>query len=178
MNLPQTTLNHLPVQNGCAEMQKKRPSAASTLLAESKIQETLAMQWPLSQHNNATLLHGDYWPGNTLWQDGLLTAVIDWEDAKVGDPLLDLAVSRLDISWIFGMDALHIFSQHYQSLRQINYVNLPLWDLCAALRFIRIFGGNLAEAAAYFGAYGRADITEQAILANYNAFIGQAFEGL
>ena len=31
-----------------------------------------------------------------------LSAVIDWEDAEVGNPLVDFAISRLDILWIFG----------------------------------------------------------------------------
>ena len=32
------------------------------------------------------LLHGDYWPGNVLWQQGRLAAVLDWEDAALGGP--------------------------------------------------------------------------------------------
>jgi aminoglycoside phosphotransferase (APT) family kinase protein len=36
-----------------------------------------------------SLLHGDYWPDNTLWRDGRLVCVIDWEDAALGDPLAD-----------------------------------------------------------------------------------------
>lgn len=31
--------------------------------------------------NRSVLLHGDYWPGNIMWRDGRLVAVIDWEDA-------------------------------------------------------------------------------------------------
>lgn len=33
------------------------------------------------------LLHGDFWPGNLLWQDDRLAAIIDWEDAALGDSL-------------------------------------------------------------------------------------------
>src|SRR5438067_5191571 len=28
--------------------------------------------------NERVLLHGDFWPGDTLWRDGRLVAVIDW----------------------------------------------------------------------------------------------------
>ncbi len=31
-----------------------------------------------------------------LWKDGQLVAVIDWEDAPLGDPLADVANSRLE----------------------------------------------------------------------------------
>jgi aminoglycoside phosphotransferase (APT) family kinase protein len=37
------------------------------------------------------LAHGDAGPGNFLFEDGRLTAVIDWELAHLGDPMEDLA---------------------------------------------------------------------------------------
>jgi aminoglycoside phosphotransferase (APT) family kinase protein len=134
--------------------------------------------WPLPQRNTSVLLHGDFWPGNILWRDGTLVAVIDWEDAKLGDPLTDLAISRLDILWIFGVDAMHSFTHHYMSMMAIDYTNLPYWDLCAALRLVRLAGSNLAEWAAFFPPFGRHDITEQTIRDHYRFFITQAFEKL
>src|SRR5262249_760197 len=118
------------------------------------------------------------WPGNIVWNDGRLVAVIDWEDATLGDPLTDLAISRLDILWIFGIDAYHSFTQYYQSLMAIDYTNLPYLDLCAALRFIRLAGADLAEWAAFFRPFGRHDITEQTIREHYRLFTTQAFEKL
>lgn len=38
-----------------------------------------------------TLVHGDAGPGNFLFEDGRLTALIDWELAHLGDPMEDLA---------------------------------------------------------------------------------------
>jgi aminoglycoside 2''-phosphotransferase len=35
--------------------------------------------------------HGDLWYGNLLVDDGHVTGIIDWEDAALGDPALDLA---------------------------------------------------------------------------------------
>ncbi|MDB5511132.1 MAG: putative aminoglycoside phosphotransferase [Enterovirga sp.] len=37
------------------------------------------------------LVHGDAGPGNFLFEDGRLTALIDWELAHLGDPMEDLA---------------------------------------------------------------------------------------
>jgi aminoglycoside phosphotransferase (APT) family kinase protein len=37
------------------------------------------------------LAHGDAGPGNFLFEDGRLTALIDWELAHLGDPMDDLA---------------------------------------------------------------------------------------
>jgi aminoglycoside phosphotransferase (APT) family kinase protein len=38
-----------------------------------------------------TLIHGDLGPEHVLSHDGLITGVIDWSDARIGDPALDLA---------------------------------------------------------------------------------------
>ncbi len=172
-------LSFLPKNvNGCAEMGRKRPTTVDQSLDEGRIRETLASVWPLPQRNASVLLHGDFWPGNVLWQDDKLAAVIDWEDAKLGDPLADLAISRLDIVWIFGLEAMNAFTHHYQSRMAIDYTHLSYWDLCAALRLVRLAGSNLAEWAAFFPPFGRPDITEQTMRENYRFFITQAFEKL
>ena len=88
------------------------PAAADESLDERRIRETLQAVWPLPHRNPAVLLHGDFWPGNTLWRDGKLVAVIDWEDAALGDPLADLARSRLEVLWAYGGDAMHAFTEH------------------------------------------------------------------
>ncbi len=38
-----------------------------------------------------TLVHGDYHYGNMLFREGRVVAVLDWEIAQIGQPLLDLA---------------------------------------------------------------------------------------
>lgn len=38
----------------------------------------------------ATPLHGDAKLGNCMWQDGRLTALLDWEMAGVGEPLVEM----------------------------------------------------------------------------------------
>ncbi|HEU5296516.1 MAG TPA: phosphotransferase family protein [Burkholderiaceae bacterium] len=36
------------------------------------------------------LVHGDYQPGNMLYEEGRLSGIIDWELASIGSPLLDV----------------------------------------------------------------------------------------
>lgn len=80
--------------------------------------------------------------------------------------------------WIFGIYAMRSFTHHYQSMTAIDDTNLPYWDLCAALRLVRLAGSNLDEWAAFYPPFGRPDITEQTIRENYRFFITQAFEKL
>ncbi len=48
------------------------------------------------------LLHGDYWPANIVWREDRIAAVLDWEDAALGDPLSDVACAQLELRYIFG----------------------------------------------------------------------------
>jgi aminoglycoside phosphotransferase (APT) family kinase protein len=94
--------------------------------------EALRRMPPPVQVNAPVLLHGDFWPGNILWRDGRLVAVIDWEAASIGDPLLDLGASRLEILWAFGAGAMCRFTELYRSLTAVDLGNLPQWDLYVA----------------------------------------------
>ncbi|HEY7358724.1 MAG TPA: phosphotransferase, partial [Ktedonobacterales bacterium] len=134
-------------------------------LQEGQIRDVLAAAWPLPQRNPLTLLHGDFWPGNLLWRDGQLVGVIDWEDAALGDPLADVANSRLEVLWAFGAVAMQRFTEQYQSISPIDFTALPYWDLCAALRH--------ATHAADWANYAAG---EQTMRAGYRWFITQAFE--
>lgn len=50
----------------------------------------------------ATLMHGDYWPGNiSVLEDGS-QVVFDWQMAGVGPPILDLVTLVLKSEWWFG----------------------------------------------------------------------------
>jgi aminoglycoside phosphotransferase (APT) family kinase protein len=112
----------------------ERPAALDAALGEGRIRDAIEAAGPVRQVNASVLLHGDYWPGNLLWRDGHLAAVIDWEDAAVGDPLADLANARLEFLMAFGPDALIAFTDRYRALMTVDLTNLPYWDLCAALR--------------------------------------------
>ncbi len=147
-----------------AEKFRERPAKVDESLDEGRIREALEAAWPLPHLNEYTLLHGDYWPGNILWEKGRVTAVIDWEDAQFGDPLADLANSRLEILWAFGIEAMHSFTHNYQSMTKLDFTNLPYWDLCAALR-----------PAFQIATWAGDAVTEKAMRAGHSLFVTQAF---
>jgi len=145
----------------------ERPAKVDESLAEGKIRDVLEAVWPLPQRNKTALLHGDFWPGNILWRDGKLVGIIDWEDAELGDPLADLANTRLEILWAFGVEAMHSFTQHYKSSSTIDFTNLPYWDLCATLR-----------PASKIGEWANDVIIEKKMREGHKLFITQAFDKL
>jgi aminoglycoside phosphotransferase (APT) family kinase protein len=155
-------------------MLQQRPVVLDSSLDEARIRRILQAVWPLPSPGGDVLLHGDFWPGNLLWQGGELVAVIDWEDAAVGNPLADFATTRLDLLWIFGREALQTFSRSYQTLTRCDLSQLPYWDLLAALRS----ASRLAEWAAGWAELGRGDITEATMRGERRWFVEQAFARL
>jgi aminoglycoside phosphotransferase (APT) family kinase protein len=158
----------LPHQaDGVAGQLRERPAALDASSEEGCVWDVLGSAWPIPPRNPPALLHGDYWPGNTVWNDGQLAAVIDWEDAALGDPLADVANARLELLWASGADAVERFTRHYLSLAPLDVADLPYWDLCAALRPAR----NMA-------AWGLNAETERAMRAGLRWFIRQAIAQL
>jgi aminoglycoside phosphotransferase (APT) family kinase protein len=161
-------LSFLPRQRDIYEKKlADRPVNLDESLDEGRIRDALEAVWPLPNANPDSLLHDDYWPGNILWKDGRLAGIIDWEDARVGDPLEDLANSRLEILWAFGVEAMQSFTDRYVALTQIQLSNLPYWDLCAALRPANKLSEWAADTA-----------TETAMRERHAWFVMQAFKNV
>lgn len=102
---------------------------------QRQIQAAMRQALPRLEFNAPALLHGDFWPGNLLWKDGALSAIIDWEDAALGDPLADLGKSRLEVLWSLGAGTMKSYTARYLDLNEkLNAAALPFWDLWGAFR--------------------------------------------
>ncbi len=58
------------------------------------------------------LVHGAFGYENVLVENDSVTAVLDWQDARFGDPLFDLAYMNF---WPSGYDLLELFRQYRES---------------------------------------------------------------
>ena len=86
--------------------------------------------------NSPTLIHGDFWFGNTVWQEGRLSGVVDWGGARIGDPATDVAIARADLRLFSGERPAEDFLTRYEAARG-RLSDLVFWDLLAALDPIR-----------------------------------------
>ena len=82
----------------------------------------------------AAFIHTDYYPGNLLWDQGRITAVLDWEEASFGDPGADVAYCRMDM-FLTGMhQAADEFLRIYETETGRPVANLGFWEFAAAAR--------------------------------------------
>jgi aminoglycoside phosphotransferase (APT) family kinase protein len=148
-------------------------------LREGFLRDLLVAHWPPPEPDRLVLLHGDFWAGNLLWRGDEIVAVIDWEDASLGDPLVDVATTRLDLLWAFGREAMTAFTDHYLFLTAPapadpgpvwRPAGLALWDLVAALRPAGAFSAWVAD----WPAFGRPDMNAATMRERHRFFLNQA----
>ena len=80
------------------------------------------------------VLHMDFWPGNILWLDGRISAVLDWDAAAYGDPAIDVANFRMEMYLRGIKEAAQPFLEYYQGVVRACFGNLGYWELASAAR--------------------------------------------
>jgi aminoglycoside phosphotransferase (APT) family kinase protein len=80
------------------------------------------------------LIHNDYWPGNTVWFRGRLSAVIDWTGAKLGDYRCDISQCRADLVVSHGLEVADSFLEAYEKHLGRRVTGLAFFDLFMGLR--------------------------------------------
>ena len=140
----------------------------------ARIRRALGDGGELRLRNRPVLLHGDFWPGNVLWRNDRIVGVVDWENARVGDPLADLAIARLEMQWLLGAGAVEQLTRAYRASVEVDIAALPYWDLDAALRP----AFNLAQWASGWPEAGRPDVTAARLRAGHADFVGRALTAL
>jgi aminoglycoside phosphotransferase (APT) family kinase protein len=118
--------------------------------------------------------HGDYWPGNSLFHRGRLTAVIDWDDAMLAPRGLDVAYCRLDLTLMTGSDAPDLFLRDYEQEAGVRVEQLALWELFNTL-------GAMPDPVDWVTGYhdfGRTGVTVEQARERLRAFIAAALARL
>jgi len=113
------------------------------------------------------LVHGDYWPGNTVWRRGRLWAIVDWTSAKVGDPRDDIAQCRFDLAMIQGSEAAARFLDIYQSHAPVPLQDVWFFDLLRGIDALSSFRSWLPG----YHDIGLREITEAMMETRLRAFL-------
>lgn len=102
--------------------------------------------WPKRQPASSTLVHLDYWRGNVLWEEGHISAVVDWEEAAYGDPAIDVAYCLMELVIMGMIDEADEFLRTYETQRG-PVANLAYWQLAAAARPMYNIDGWITDSA-------------------------------
>jgi hygromycin-B 4-O-kinase len=78
------------------------------------------------------LVHGGFGYGNLLVKDGRITAVLDWQDARYGDPVFDLAYMT---DWFDGGTQEACINVYKQSLEKFGRQETNLQDRIKCYRY-------------------------------------------
>ena len=86
--------------------------------------------WPHVDKSAKQLIHTDFWPGNTIWNDEELIAIVDWEWPFIGEPTQDVAYFLVDAQY-FGMEVEQAFLEVYQRESKHTVKDLDFWKMTA-----------------------------------------------
>ena len=78
------------------------------------------------------LVHLDYWHGNVLWEDDVISGIVDWDFAGYGDPAIDVAYFRMNMYLRGIKPAADIFLDEYEGGSGQSVMNLGFRELAAA----------------------------------------------
>lgn len=98
------------------------------------------------------LAHGDFHPGNVIWQRRRISGVIDWSASRLGPRWFEVAYCRADVAVLFGADAADRLRELYTEITSLEPVDLPVFDLVCGLS-ARQWG------RAWLGAYRQQGLT-------------------
>jgi hypothetical protein len=101
------------------------------------------------------LTHYDFWSGNTLWRDGILTGVVDWSGSAIGPRGYDVGWCRLDLYLLYDQRIADCFLDAYQAAAGNALAGSLLWDLWAVARSYQ----DVESWVANYHDLGRSDLT-------------------
>ena len=79
--------------------------------------------------SHPTLVHDDFWSGNTVAYRGRIIGIIDWTSAEVGDPRTDVSECRIDMVLSHGIEVADCFRDDYERLSGARLADLWYFDL-------------------------------------------------
>ncbi|MCZ6539123.1 MAG: aminoglycoside phosphotransferase family protein [Chloroflexi bacterium] len=137
----------------------------------AELWQTLKALWPSVEKPTDCLLHGDYWPGNTLWKNEHLVAIVDWEEPRIGEPTFDIADLIQDAAF-FGNDIEQSTVDQYERASGRTLRDYKFWRMTVAMGAMPDPGEWVADLMSM----GGEEITPDEVRANLAASVEHMLE--
>jgi len=145
----------------------ERPKEYRTRGSGVEIWNAVVEAFADTTRGDTTILHTDFWAGNTLWNGQDLAAVVDWDWAALGDPLMDVSYAAMDLrfqGWDAGADE---FVRVYGLESGRDMAGLSRWDihyLARAFPYVEQWSVGLQE-------LGREDLTPETVRTRHTQLV-------
>ncbi len=106
-------------------------------LGESRTwRQALAVVREARSPTETRFIHRDFHPENSLWSRGRLTGIVDWTQASIGPPEVDVGHMRWNLAATYGQAVADHFLNLYEGVvgRELN--DQPRWDLVTVLDLV------------------------------------------
>ena len=110
--------------------------------------------WSQITASPQVLTHCDYWSGNVVWREGVLTGIVDWSFGARGPRGFDVGWCRLDLYLLFDERVADVFLVAYEDATGHPVADMALWDGWAVARS----QDTVDTWAANYRPLGRADL--------------------
>lgn len=122
-----------------------QPAPSKELPRTARLQALVDAGLSLAQRSETAgppdvLLHHDFHHRNVLWQDGQVTGVVDWNEARVGPALCDVGYCSVDLAMTHGLDAAERFTGAYTSATGAPLDDLDPWQCLWTANAMRWIG--------------------------------------
>jgi aminoglycoside phosphotransferase (APT) family kinase protein len=154
-----------------------RPDGALTGIS-GPAADIVAASWETLASTPRALAHHDFWSGNVVWEDEVLTGVVDWSGGCLGPPGIDTGWCRLDLYLLHGQAIADAFLNAYRAATGSAQPDPLLWDLWAVARSHEIVETWVPN----YRDLGRADLTAAQLRSRHTEWasylLAQAVDGL
>jgi aminoglycoside phosphotransferase (APT) family kinase protein len=110
-----------PVETWRPESGEDHPLSAAAVSA-------VAARLP-SLSSERVFAHGDFHPGNVLWQRGRISGVVDWSAARLDARWSELAYCRADVCLLLGPDVADRLADAYSDIVGVTSDDLAVYDV-------------------------------------------------
>jgi len=117
-----------------SELEELKPEAEKAGALARRVHAALVANLDRVAWPEPCLIHEDFWPGNTVWFRQRLIGVIDWVNAKVGDPRCDITQCAIDAMLVHGPESADRLRDTYQRLAAAPLPDMWYFDLFNGLR--------------------------------------------
>lgn len=116
-------------------------------------------------------IHRDYHPANVLWENGVISGVVDWVNACVGPRGVDVGHARVNLAQLYDVETADAFLNWYSSINE-DFTYEPYWDIVSLIDIL--FGSP--EVYPGWKAFGVTGLTDEMMVERLDKYVSRLVE--